>query len=66
MILIKGMDMPESCAHCRLKDFNYNECKVLYRKISTYGKDGDYPRPEWCPLVEVEEYGPEGMMYKEK
>lgn len=66
MILIKQMDKPESCAECRLKDYTFNECKVMHKNISSYGVLGDYPLPKWCPLIEVEEYGPEGMLYKVK
>lgn len=64
MVLIKDMKMPESCADCRLKDMYYGECNVSHRKITAFIKDGG--KPARCPLTEVEQYGPEGTLYKEK
>ena len=65
MILIKNMEMPKGCACCRLKDNHYGECNVAHKRIHTWMERVDY-RPEWCPLTEVEAYGPEGTLYKEK
>lgn len=62
MILIKDMQMPFSCDRCRLHDSRYNECKVKWKRISNYGER----KPEWCPLTEVEPYGIDGLLYKEK
>ena len=62
MVLIKDMILPFSCNGCRLKDERYHECKVLWKKISVY----EERRPKWCPLVAVEPYGPDGILYKEK
>ena len=66
MVLIKDMQMPFSCDRCRLKDARYHECKVAWRRISAYSEDYTMRKPKWCPLVEVETYGPEGTLYKEK
>ena len=65
MVLIKDMHMPKTCADCQLKDYTYGECKVTYRKIRAWSVNGP-TRADWCPLVEVEPYGPEGTLYKEK
>lgn len=62
MILIKDMAMPFNCDRCRLKDTRYNECRVKWKKLSLY----DNNKPKWCPLIEIEPYGPEGTLYKEK
>lgn len=65
MVLIKDMDMPTCCPECRLKDNYYRECNVKHKKIKAW-LETDERRPEWCPLTEVEAYGPEGTLYKEK
>lgn len=62
MVLIKDMALPFNCDRCRLRDTSYNECKVMWKRISEYTER----KPAWCPLVEVEQYGPEGTLYKEK
>lgn len=65
MVLIKGMGKPKCCLDCRLKDVYWEECNVTHKRIA--GWLNNYERtPEWCPLVEVETYGPEGTLYKEK
>lgn len=64
MILIKSMEKPKSCPDCRLKDNYYKECNVTHRKIKSW-LDNHEKTPEWCPLVEVTQYGPEGTLYKE-
>lgn len=66
MVLIKDMEIPYSCDRCRLKDRHHNECSVKWKKVGSYGFDHDWKRPEWCPLVEVVPYGPEGTLYMEK
>ena len=65
MILIKDMAMPTRCAECRLKDFYYAECNAKMKSIRGFLAGGE-TKPEWCPLTEVESYGPEGTLYKEK
>ena len=66
MVLIKDMGMPYSCDRCRLKDTEHSECKVAWKRVGMYGVDFTTGRPAWCPLLEVETYGPEGTLYKEK
>lgn len=49
-VLVKGMQMPKSCGEC----FFYNDggCFVtMYIVLLKRNED----KPEWCPLVEVEE-----------
>jgi hypothetical protein len=65
MILIKTMTKPKTCAQCRLKDYAHSECIVTGRRVSTWGMKTGVPIPEWCPIVAVDQYGPEGTLYKE-
>ena len=48
-VLIKGMDMPETCFDCAM--FVSGWCDAMDKDL-TYeiGKTG---KPDWCPLVEV-------------
>lgn len=64
MVLIKDMDKPKSCSDCRLKDAYYGECNVKHKRIRTAIMENTLP--EWCPLTDVEPYGPDGVLYKEK
>lgn len=64
MVLIKEMEKPKSCASCSLKDLYYGECNVKHKKNRSMIENGGMP--SWCPLTEVEAYGPEGTLYKEK
>ena len=66
MVLIKDMPIPYSCDRCRLKDNTYNECKVVWKRVSAYGIGYAHNKPKWCPLTEVVPYGPEGTLYMEK
>ena len=64
MVLINDMEKPESCSECRIKDYYYAECRITHRKVGHYDDSNEVPH--WCPLTEVEQYGPEGTLYKEK
>ena len=65
MILIKDMTMPFSCERCRFKDADHKECKVVWKRIPMQiGYEAR--KPDWCPLTDVEPYGIEGLLYKEK
>lgn len=64
MVLIKDLEMPESCYGCRFKSldvYGHKICDLTYRQITVPSG-----RPDWCPLTEVEPYGVEGLLYKEK
>ena len=65
MVLIKNMNKPAGCGECRLKDNYFKECNVTHKKIHTW-IDTAHELPKWCPLIEVEPYGPEGTLYKER
>ena len=49
-ILIKGMEMPDSCRHCCMMTGTF--CDVLNIGVDPYG-NGAKHRDDWCPLVEL-------------
>lgn len=51
-ILIKGMEMPENCFECPLRQ-NYID-GILCRAVGGWN-DYNAGKPTWCPLVEVQE-----------
>lgn len=65
MVLIKNMPMPEDCDDCRFNDCGSCYAYDKYVKIVTLRKKGQR-FPDFCPLIAVEPYGPEGTLYKEK
>ena len=48
MIAIKGMEMPVDCFHCCFEVNNHCHVDVDIRRVEPIG------RPDWCPLVEIE------------
>lgn len=57
-VLIRGMEMPECCAECRMM------CEFICRAVDEYLTDDEdeygcpkwtSERMEWCPLEEVME-----------
>lgn len=55
-VLIKDLEIPESCLTCVMYDYHYSLGCVLY----SLGLPGRYnydasKRPEWCELVELPE-----------
>lgn len=53
-VLIRGMDMPESCAECRLRSGSFGTfCAVLREYIDDARGLPKDKRMENCPLVEV-------------
>ena len=65
MVLIKDMKMPKDCILCRFNDCG--ACEAVsgeYKQIVLRRKEEHFP--SWCPLTEVEPYGPDGILYKEK
>lgn len=50
-ILIRGMEMPTSCAECLLADCSKSPCYKV-------GGVVDWERrPDWCPLIEIPPHG---------
>lgn len=53
-VLIKGMEMPDTCFDCPCRDFEFHECSAkehLSLLKDEYGAEiGDIPN--WCPIVE--------------
>jgi len=51
-VLIKGMEMPTSCAECWLMDGEDSWCCACRgRHLYPEYRYGIKDRPEWCPLV---------------
>lgn len=62
-VIIKGLDMPKSCAWCPLC-YDYSEyeyfCAGTDDALDLTQADLRYERPDYCPLVELpEEYADE-------
>lgn len=59
MVAIKGMTMPENCAHCPCLYTDYSgwHCGTEEGSCRKICQDSLYfsQRPEWCPLVEVKD-----------
>ena len=53
-VLIKGMDMPDSCRHCCMMTGTF--CDVLNIDVDPY-YDGAKHRNVCCPLVEIPKHG---------
>lgn len=55
-----NIPMPETCKECR---FLYRgvivEMKFCYAEKSMINENVEEERPDWCPLVEVNEYAEE-------
>lgn len=52
------IEMPESCLVCPCGNKSGDECCVEDRQVGTYEDeyiDGQYERPNWCPLMSVSE-----------
>lgn len=62
-ILIKGMEMPQMCTECEIRDEEENywgeivslTCPIIRKNVEDYGWRGKRKRHEDCPLVEVPE-----------
>lgn len=46
-VIVKGMEMPNNCAHCLCGDESGRYCAAANKYIPMLSK------PKWCPLVEV-------------
>lgn len=54
-VYIKGMEMPENCEKrriARLSGYGHAYCPICRRLQPV-----DYPRPQYCPLVQVPPHG---------
>lgn len=52
MIAIKDMEMPETCAECRFRYWDWDSghlCPYTLNSVGGYRRDAD------CPLIEVKE-----------
>ena len=55
-LLIKGMEMPESCYNCDFTNDGFYLCKAAH-PYKPLENDCEERRPDWCPLVEVSDDG---------
>lgn len=51
-VIVRGMEMPESCYYCGLTDTSFINCQAFSpcRLLEDACEEG---RPEWCPLIEI-------------
>ena len=60
-VLIKGMEMPKSCAGCYMFLHGIDMEGHLWQECALKERDLDDPfgigKPDWCPLVEVPPHG---------
>ena len=56
-VLIKGMEMPQKCGQCKLYHAENPTYCMAVEGHRTVGAPYGMPRPDWCPLVEVEPHG---------
>ena len=65
-VMIRGIEIPESCAECRFCVNGFTDDAPMYEcacqsydnvsvLVDDHGKPFDF-RPDWCPLVEVTTY----------
>lgn len=54
-VLIKGMDMPNSCDACHLRGFIDHDGDILCRPTKQWCRYYENMRPDFCPLIEVEQ-----------
>lgn len=55
-VVIKDMEMPESCEECRmLTDAGF--CSAKPKDFCGYASEFFLIRPDWCPLVEIKPHG---------
>ena len=82
MVVVKEYEKPKFCTRCAFsklfgvildkdnpsKNKKYVRCDITKKSYPEYNlmlRD-DCPAPDDCPIKEVEPYGPEGTLYKEK
>ena len=51
-ILIRDMEMPESCYRCPMANDDFYLCGATEKYLEN---DSEERRPDWCPLTEVKE-----------
>lgn len=56
-VLIRGMEMPQKCGQCKLFHAENPMYCIAVEGHRTVGAPYGMPRPDWCPLVEVEPHG---------
>ena len=49
-VIVKGMEMPESCYRCPMANDDFYLCGATEKYLEN---DSEERRPDWCPLVEI-------------
>ena len=57
-VLVKGMGMPNHCENCPAFEEVFNEkCRITGKSVNPHWsctlQNEVYPKPNWCPLIEV-------------
>ena len=50
-VIVKGMEMPESCYKCPMANDDFYLCGATEKYLDNNSEER---RPDWCPLIEVE------------
>ena len=57
-VLIKNMEMPNSCSECRMDDSEFGFCHAMGDfNTDVYQFIVNKTKPDWCPLVEIPPHG---------
>lgn len=64
-VYIKGMEMPESCFYCPMREWHivHGEKITSCRTAVMLIKDED-DKPDWCPIIEIPPHGRLGDLDK--
>ena len=53
-VIVKGMEMPESCYRCPMANDDFYLCGATEKYLEN---DSEERRPDWCPLIELPPHG---------
>lgn len=56
-VLVRGMEMPRTCAVCEWSDYLHPNAYCRREQTTVNIETAKTSRPEWCPLVEVPPHG---------
>ena len=49
-VIVKSMEMPESCYRCPMANDDFYLCGATEKYLEN---DSEERRPDWCPLIEL-------------
>ena len=53
-VIVKSMEMPESCYRCPMANDDFYLCGATEKYLEN---DSEERRPDWCPLIELPPHG---------